>query len=269
MASKDALEALMLGQKYSSYRLYFFAFIAGFIALFAFSPFDFIPFLFISYAILFYLGYSHRYDIKRTIIVGQAYGFGYFLGGLYWVGNALLVDPSQFLIFTPLAYIGLPFGLSLFYLLALLLVRLVAIRTTDSKIIYFIYMAIILSCFDGLRSFIFTGFPWNIPLYATAFSDMLMQPTYYLGPYIYNSLIVFIALSFGLYFFIKKRSIVILALIECSLLGGLCLVGDYRLNNLELIEQDDYIFRIIQPNIAQNIRWEEHHKYAHFEKLKR
>src|SRR5438477_4511386 len=47
--------------------------------------------------------------------VGWWFGFGYFLAGLFWVGEAFLVEAEVFAVLLPLAVTLLPGGLALFY----------------------------------------------------------------------------------------------------------------------------------------------------------
>src|SRR5213079_1523361 len=52
---------------------------------------------------------------------GWWFGFGYFLTGLYWIGNAFLVDAKMFGWLLPVAVIGLAAWLALYTALALTL----------------------------------------------------------------------------------------------------------------------------------------------------
>ena len=48
-------------------------------------------------------------------MTGWWFGFGYFVAGLYWLGNALLVDAATYAWFLPFAVIGVPAGLAIFH----------------------------------------------------------------------------------------------------------------------------------------------------------
>lgn len=245
-------------------RHYFYAFLSGALCLFAFAPFNFFPALCLSYALFFLCLVKYAQTPKNAFILGHGFGFGYFLSGLYWVGNALLVDIEQFYMFVPFAYLGLPFALGLFYGLP----SYIAYKCTVHKgrIPYFFALAILLSSFDILRGFIFTGFPWNLPVYATAFSSEMMQLSYYLGSYGYNILIVFLALSFGLYFidFKNKDYLICGHILTLALLFG---IGENRIASTDLESDDDIIFRIIQPNINQQYKWSPDQLEDHFKTL--
>jgi apolipoprotein N-acyltransferase len=59
-------------------------------------------------------------------VAGWWFGFGHFVIGLYWVGEALLVDPAKFGWMIPFAVFGLSAGLALFPALAVALAYLSA-----------------------------------------------------------------------------------------------------------------------------------------------
>ena len=63
---------------------------------------------------------------------GWWFGFGYFVAGLYWIGNAFLVDAKTFGWLLPFAVIGAAGGLALFTALGLALARLLWTRGADA-----------------------------------------------------------------------------------------------------------------------------------------
>src|SRR3546814_6647330 len=61
-----------------------------------------------------------------ALSVGWAFGFGYFLAGLYWIGNSFLVDAARYGWMAVPAVIGLSAFLALFPALAALVARLLS-----------------------------------------------------------------------------------------------------------------------------------------------
>ena len=59
---------------------------------------------------------------------GFWFGLGYFVPGLYWIGNAFLVDAPTFAWLMPFAVLGLPAYLALFPALGFALARLIWTR---------------------------------------------------------------------------------------------------------------------------------------------
>ena len=76
------------------------AFAAGAVSVLALAPFDLWPLAFLTFPFLVWLidgAAAGRYgSIGTAGIIGWWFGFGYFLAGLYWIGNALLVDAATF-----------------------------------------------------------------------------------------------------------------------------------------------------------------------------
>src|SRR5438132_5111424 len=57
---------------------------------------------------------------RASFGLGYAFGFGFFLAGLYWIAGALLVDITTFWWLVPVAAIGLPAAFALYAGAALL-----------------------------------------------------------------------------------------------------------------------------------------------------
>src|SRR5262249_55730190 len=106
-------------------------------------------------------------------------GFGYFLAGLYWIGEAFLVEAEIFAVLLPLAVILMPAGLALFYGLATGL----AASVWRPGVSRGIALALALSATEWLPGHILTGFPWNVLGYALTYPVELMQSAAVLGIY--------------------------------------------------------------------------------------
>ena len=88
------------------------AFLAGAATTLALPPTDVWPVPFITFPILVWLvdgaAAGRLGGVVAAATAGWWFGFGYFLAGLYWVGNAFLVDAKTFGWLLPFAVIGLP-----------------------------------------------------------------------------------------------------------------------------------------------------------------
>ncbi len=138
---------------------------AGAFAVLALPPFGYFAAMFVSFTLLVFLldGASGNPDRNRLMrlgpafLIGWLFGLGYMVAGLWWIGNALLVEAEAYAWALPLAIIGLPALLALFYGLAGAIARI------------FWYdgfgriagLAFAIGLTEWLRSFLFTGFPWN------------------------------------------------------------------------------------------------------------
>jgi apolipoprotein N-acyltransferase len=99
------------------------AMLAGALAVLALPPFNFFAVLFVSFPVLVWLldGASGPAEagplgrLRPAFLTGWWFGFGYFVAGLWWLGNALLVDAGSFAWALPIAVLGLPAVLAVFY----------------------------------------------------------------------------------------------------------------------------------------------------------
>ena len=141
------------------------AFLAGAIAVLSLAPFDFFAVGFVSFPILVWLLDGATVErparllrrLRPAFAIGWWFGFGYFVCGLWWVGGAVLVDADEFAWALPIAIVLLPALLAVFYGLAAAVARLV--WTDDIGRIA--SLAATFAFFEWVRTFIFTGFPWN------------------------------------------------------------------------------------------------------------
>lgn len=253
----------------NKYSIFFFI---GCITALSQAPFNMVICSLIGFSSLFYF-IIHKENISY-FLAGHLFGFGYFLTGLHWIGNALLTDISQFALFLPFAYLGLPFVLGFFYAVSIWLYGTICyyIWGRNSGYIskkFFIFF-IMLGLFDYIRGYIFTGFPWNLPIYTTVSANILMQPVYYLGTYCYNLLWLLFVGSFGLYFLKLgfRKSTLVTAQIIC--IAMICGYGYWHIHydnkKVKSINQN-IIVRIVQPNIEQKLKWSQTEAENNFQKL--
>ena len=86
------------------------------------------------------------------------------MAGLYWLGNAFLVDAKTFGWLLPFAVLGLPACFALYTALGCALARLIWTRGA----MRIVALAVALTVVEWLRGHLFTGFPWNAFGYAIA-----------------------------------------------------------------------------------------------------
>lgn len=155
---------------------------AGAITVLALTPFDFSAAGFLSFPILVWLldgtpaaGAAWRRFLP-AFSAGWWFGFGYFLAGMWWVGAPFLRDPDLAWAL-PLAVLGLPACLALFYGLAALLARLL----WSDGLGRIAALAFGFGVAEWLRGSLPWGLAWNAIGLAAMPVPLLMQATHILG----------------------------------------------------------------------------------------
>lgn len=157
------------------------AFLAGGASTLAMPPLDFWPALFLTFPVIVWLidgaGLGRWNGAGSAALAGWWFGFGYFLCGLYWVGNAFLVDADIFGWLLPFAVTILPAGLAVFTAFGFALARLLWIRGP----LRILTLAAALALAEWLRGHLLTGFPWNAFGYALTGTLALAQAAALVG----------------------------------------------------------------------------------------
>ncbi|MEM1285625.1 MAG: apolipoprotein N-acyltransferase [Pseudomonadota bacterium] len=241
------------------------AFASGAMCVLAMPPVFFAPILLLTLPVLVLLldgadvdprpnGRWARLRPSSFFWVGFWFGYGYFLAGLYWIAEALLVNPAAhgWLILPALIFI--PGGLALFFALPCALAR----RFWASGSRRVLLLAALLVVFEWLRGWLFTGFPWNGFHSAFGLHEALLQGFALVGPLVASLLVLLVAMlpaalwprGSGL------RGFLVYALSCLVLIGGWTGYGALRLSNATDAVQEAITFRLVQPNIAQADKWD-------------
>lgn len=240
---------------------------AGAVGALALPPFGFFAALFISFTLLVWLldgaaatpesGLMGR--LWPAFLTGWLFGVGYFVAGLWWIGNALLVEADEYAWALPLAVLGLPSFLALFYGLATLLARLF---WSDG----FGRIAALAAGFgvaEWLRSFVATGFPWNAIGYGAMPVPLMMQSVFVVGLSGMNVLAVLVFAAPALLGTRKGMGVGlgIAAILSLAHLG----YGFWRLENAVVESGQGRIVRLVQPAIDQSRKLENRDRKEIFE----
>lgn len=235
-----------------------YALLAGLASALSMAPFDAFPVLFLTLPIFIWLLDGAFSDAregvfalnKSAFLIGWWFGFGYFVAGLWWIANALLVESNAFAWVIPLAVIVLPAGLAVFWGFAAMLMRWFWSENWTRVIVF----AIFLSLFEYLRGTLFTGFPWNTLGYAAMTLPVTMQSVSIIGLYgvTFFAIIIFsgplVALSTGkAEGGITKTLLALCVVLTVTHVG----FGFYRLAQNQPQFVENVSLRLVQPNINQ------------------
>ena len=246
----------------SGWRRWMTAFAAGILSVIALPPFSAWVVMFITLPVLILLldgAAAQATTLKQAARSFAAtmwwWGFGYFLLGLYWIGQAFIVE-GNFIWLMPLAVTLMPAGLALFYAAA----GALAVFYWPSGWRRIVVFALLLTAAEWLRGHLFTGFPWNLLGYTLAAQDGLMQLASVFGAYGLTFLAALVFASFtdtGLFEGrFAKLTTAPFPYAALALLISMFAMGQVRLHTGSQMEPQAINLRIVQPAVPQVEKWQ-------------
>ena len=249
----------------SGWRRHGSAFLAGVLSVLAMAPFFAWPILWLTLPVLVWLidgarartSSLRRRDVIAAAWVGWWFGFGYFMAGLFWIGEAFLVEAEVFAVLLPFAVTLMPAGLALFYAGATALSACLW-RPGPARVVV---LALALSAAEWLRGHVLTGFPWNGLGYALTYPLTLMQSAGVIGVY---GLALLAVLVFALPAVVwaeasagragRRAKLASIAVAVLPLLAA-ALYGHLRLAEATPGVVPGVKIRIVQPSVPQREKW--------------
>lgn len=241
---------------------YIAAGVLGVISAFAMPPYGVIVALLCFGGVVMCV--ARAQSAKAAMLFSGIYAFGYFAFGLYWVQNALGVTMGDMPWLRPIALLGLPLILALFWAAAGFAAGRIWARA-DVRAIGFMGL---IGVAEILRAFVFTGFPWNYFAYAWGAADLpAMQAAAPLGTHALNLLTLFWAGAFGLWPLLYGRTSRFVLL---GVWAGIAIItngyGAARLMKAGETEFDEGVqVVVVQPNILQSEKWDIDKQFAHLQ----
>lgn len=235
------------------WRRLLFALVLGVVAVGAMPPLYVLPLLIVAFTGLVWLVDSAR-TRRQAFATGWLFGLGYFTAGLYWVANAFYVQAEQFGQLAPFAVVGLSALLAMFTGGAALLAHAGRGRGIGSVLIF----AAAWILFEWLKSWVLTGFPWNLIGSAWVFSDAMIQSAAVVGTYGLGLLTVIAAAMPAV---LADRETPLRRALACVVIAFLVLAavwaaGAFRLATAGPVEMvPDVRLRLVQPNIPQRLKF--------------
>ncbi|MBS0529061.1 MAG: apolipoprotein N-acyltransferase [Proteobacteria bacterium] len=233
------------------------AVLAGAASSLAMEPFNAWPVLFITFPIAIWLidgaGAGRLGGVPAAALTGWLFGLGYFIPGLYWIGNAFLVDAQTFAWLMPFAVVGLPAYLALFTALGFALARLIWTRDASRVLA----LAAALTIGEWLRGHVLTGFPWNAFGYALTEPLALAQTASLIGLWgmTFLSIAIFGSPAVLIDGPSRSRRSWMAPVIGLVLLVAMGVYGAVRLSLHPTEFADKVKLRIMQPNLEQDARF--------------
>ncbi len=230
-------------------------FFIGLITSFSFAPFFLIFIPFFSFPYLFDKVF-HAKNKFSSFLIGFIFSFGYFIGNLYWMSISLFTDIKTYWWLLPFAISVIPACVAIFLGISCLCFYIFKTKSTTINVILF---ASFWTIFEYLRSVMFTGLPWNLPVNCITFSKILIQPISILNSYGYSFVLMLLFLSkkfykekFFKFFIIFFIGLLIFSFVRIKITGT---------------KNKEINIRIIQPNIPQVLKWNKDVERENFEKI--
>jgi len=253
----------MKGQKGG--RRWVLAFFLGIIGAGAMAPVHAVFLLIPSMIGLIWLTYDSS-CLREAFNAGWFFGLGHFALGLYWVANAFFVQSDRFGWMAPFAVFALAGLLAFFPAMSVVASRVLGRRSSGvGRVLVFSAMWVF---FEWVRSWIFTGFPWNLIGSVWTFSDAMIQFAAFSGVYGLSLMSIMVAAMPAI--FVAKDgwrtdhsplypiSVMMLALFL------VWVVGSIRLSWATENFVSNVVLRLVQPNIDQKLKWTPSYREQNF-----
>ena len=224
------------------------AFVLGGISALAFPP----TYMFVLYILSFMMALRLLDDMrgyKKVCLFGYWFGFSHFVVGLYWIANALLVDFVSYGWLYPITLLCIGVFFGLFVIPSFAVFHLLKNQNNWIKIIAFSYVWVLS---EWVRSFLFTGFPWNLLGTIFAANEVFIQTASIWGTYGLSFIALIIA---GCFYLITKREKICAICVLVFIFSFLTGFGLWRTSGYEDVKSDTRI-RLVQPSIAQSMKWD-------------
>lgn len=237
------------------------AILFGVLATAALPPLHLLPFLVPALTGLVWL-IGAAPNRRVAFAIGWWFGVGHFASGLYWISIALLVDAARFAWMIPFTV----FGLSAFFALFTGFVAWVAAAVPARGMGRVLALAAAWTFQEWLRSWLLTGFPWNLMATVWVPVDSVLQSAALFGPYGLGLLTIWAAASPSLLTQAGKT-------FRRRLWAGVCLPmaiflllaigGGVRLLHADNAPVEGVRLRLVQPAIPQQLKWQEDMRERH------
>lgn len=228
------------------------SFLCGLLLTLALPPYYIYPVAIIAFPLFFWL-INQIEGTRKICASGYWFGFGFFAGGFYWIGNALLIDIGRTGWLYPITLFlnGAFFGI--FTILPALGGAYKKILSTTARM--FLFAALWGFSTEWIRSWFFSGFPWN-PLSSILLFDIsAAQALAIFGTYGLSALTA-LALVFPAIFLLRRtwKNFVLSIFMMIAFPLGLMIYGASTIPSSSA-KSDNISVRLVQPSIPQTAEW--------------
>lgn len=204
---------------------------------------------------------------------GWCWGYGFYMGSLYWIGHGLWVDAARFAWFWPVVFLVSPALIALY--IGIMMGILVRLKHWMGMTCfeYSIGFTLMWSMAEWTQGHAFTGFPWTLLAYMWGNSLALSQMVAYVGSYGLSVLTVgCVALMGGVLIAHQRSYSMIRAVIIACSIGIVvftlcCVFGRMRLDKNPTQYHEKITVRCVQPAINQKEKINPNYALSHWDIL--
>ena len=234
-------------------------FFLGGIGSLIFPPFTSVVWGYVSILSFMLYVFYKDYTKKQLFWWSYVYGIGFYIVGFAWINNALLLD-EDLVSYVPLNVLAIGLFFGLFWSVPFVISGLG--KNIYSKMLYFCSSFVFV---EWVRSFIFTGFPWNLLGTSLSFDVRLLQGASVVGTY---------GLSLCVLLVLCGVVLLILSAIKRKMYWGtlafmlvpLIFIAVCAFRFDKTSQDGDIKVRLVQPNIPQTYKWDSDKAYENFRK---
>ena len=230
---------------------FIYIFFLGALSSYSLPPYNYFIINFITFSLFFiflFIQRKKKINNKSFFKYGWFFGFGYFLSSLYWISVSLTFDQSfKFLI--PLTIFLLPAFLAIFYGLTTYLFSIFYSKDVVSS--FFIF-SILFGTIEFLRSFILTGFPWNLIAFSFSENIYFIQILSVIGTYSFNLICISLFSLPAVLILRKTIKEIIVSFFFILVSVSFLIFGNLKNNDFNSLEniKNPFIIRAVSSNIS-------------------
>ena len=230
-------------------------FICGLLATLSLPPFFWSPLLIPAICGLFLI-MNEAPTIKRAFWDGWWWGWGFYMGGLYWFCIALLTDAEKFAWLIPFALFGLTGVIAIYSGIITAITKALRISGIWQIALFVLVWTVV----EYGRGHLFTGFPWNLAGYTFAGNDAAIQLASIIGAYGLTLIAVWLAIVPVLLIIQHKHGWKII-ITSYAFLAVAIGWGSMRLATADQLPEAELtvpgvMMRLVQANILQHHKWD-------------
>jgi len=256
------------------------AILLGALSALALPPWHYVPVVIPAFTGLLWLldaATQSPRPLRAAAVTAWLFGAGHFLVGVHWIAEPFLVDAARHGWLIPFALAGMAGGLALFPAATGLITIALARCFALSGIARVLTFAAVWVFFEWVRSWLFTGFPWNLTGYVWAATPEVMQAAAYAGIFGVSLMTVVAAgapaVLAGPGAGPGARAWIAAAFFTVALPAAVWSGGAMRLGAAPVYGPDDTTamvpgvrLRIVQANIPQRRKWQPELRAGHLQR---